>query len=131
MMVLVDTCVFIDFLRGKSLPTFVELAKSGQILLSPIIKLELLQGARTQELAILNRTLKGFTEIEINSETMKISEKLLLPLKNRGITVGIPDLLIVAQAIQSNSLFYTTDLLLLKTQAKVWPHLHLYKAPKN
>jgi len=129
-MVLVDTCVFIDFLRGKLLPDFVELVKNGKILLSPIIKLELLQGVRTHEAVTLNRTLRGFTELEINVETMRVSEKLLVPLKSKGITLGIPDLLIAAQAIQNNVEFYTTDHLLLKTQAKAWPQLKLFNPKK-
>ncbi len=124
-MVLVDTCVFIDFLRGKPLPEFEKLVKEGLVLLSPIVRLELLQGARSQETQKLIRTLAGFPEAALNEETLQIATDLLTPLKPKGLTVGIPDLIIAAQAIQSKCRLYTFDQFFIKTQKTAWPKVKL------
>jgi predicted nucleic acid-binding protein len=118
--VLVDTCVFIDFLRGKKLPEFERLIKEGSVLLSDIVRLELTQGARANEVQKLLRTLSGFQPASLNEMTFQVAEELLFPLKQKGLTVGIPDLLIVAQSIQYRCKLYTFDRLLIKAQKNAW-----------
>lgn len=59
----VDTCVFVDFLRGKSAPKFEALLRQSSVLLSPYVRLELLQGARREEARLLARLLEGIPQV--------------------------------------------------------------------
>ncbi len=125
-MVLADTRIFIDFLRGKKLLAFEGLVSKGEVLLSPIVRLELMQGAKISETQKLMRTLSGFPEAILDQKTLQIASELLMPLKGKGLTVGIPDLLIAAQSIQYQCKLYTNDQFLIKVQKKGWSKLKLY-----
>lgn len=96
--VVVDTSVFIDFLRGKPVPSFERLVSANEVLLSSFVRLELLQGARRSEIKLLSRLLEGLTAIPLAPTLASAAEELLSQIKGSGLNVGIVDLLIAAEA---------------------------------
>ena len=63
-LVLVDTSVFIDYLRGSTDDTLSVLILNNQVLLSPVVRLELLSGVRKKELSQLERLLNVLIPID-------------------------------------------------------------------
>jgi predicted nucleic acid-binding protein len=96
--VIVDTSVFVDFFRGKSDPRFVTLLRSNSALLSPYVRLELLQGVRRAEARMLADLLGGIPQVPHRAELFTVAEKLVARLKGSGVNAGLVDLLIAAQA---------------------------------
>jgi len=118
-MFLVDTCIFIDFFRGKKDRRFIHMVNEGEVSLSSIVKLELIQGARAQEVPSLKRVLSGFPELVIDETIVQIAEEIVMKIKPKGFTVGVPDLLIAAQSVRFKQKVYTHDQLLLKILSKL------------
>ena len=58
--VLVDTCVFVDFLRGQDSEKFESLILNNLVLLSDVVALELYQGIRKTEITKVMRLLASF-----------------------------------------------------------------------
>ena len=118
-MILVDTCIWIDFLRGGQNLHFEKAINEGHVFLSDLVRLDLIQGARASEVIKLKRVLKGFDTSLTNETTFLIAESILEKLKPSGLTLGLPDLLILAQSEQYHCELMTSDRLLLKAQ-KFW-----------
>ncbi len=100
-MILVDTSVFIDFFRGKPTTELERLLRQDLVALSTLVRLELIQGLRRNEAHALNRLLSGLREVPIDRETWRLAEQILWDIKGEGLTLGIPDLLLAAQAQQT------------------------------
>ncbi|MGQ0508561.1 MAG: PIN domain-containing protein, partial [Myxococcaceae bacterium] len=96
--VLVDTSVFVEFLRGRAVPRFEASIRSNSALLSPYVRLELLQGVQKKELVLRARLLSGIPQTPSSPEVFRVAEEMLGKLKGRGLTVGIVDLLLAAEA---------------------------------
>lgn len=94
----VDTSVFVDFLRGKPQPRFEGLLRENSVLLSPYVRLELLQGVRRTEARLLARLLGGIPQVPHREEVFGVAESMTQRLKGSGLNVGLVDLLIAAQA---------------------------------
>jgi predicted nucleic acid-binding protein len=107
-MVIVDTSVLIDFLRGTSLPAFEALVLEGKILLSKVVKLELLAGTKKSETSGLMTLLDGLIELP-NFAAAITCEKLLHRARGRGLFGGLPDLMILADVVEQKGLLYTHD----------------------
>ena len=97
--VLVDTSVFIDFLRDGQSPLLEPLAINDGIVLSQVVRLELLKGARRTERGALDRFLQGLRVIEDFPPPASV-EKQLLILHGRGLNLGLPDIIILTDAIR-------------------------------
>jgi len=103
-LIIVDTSIFIDFLRADSFSNkeraslFDQLIIDDRIILSEVVKLELLMGVRKAERFALARML-GFLRKRGSFPTSKKCEELLGLAKNKGLTLGIPDLMILAETI--------------------------------
>jgi predicted nucleic acid-binding protein len=70
--VLIDTCILIDYLKGK-----IELNTNGKVINS-IIEMELLQGARDKrELKIIKSFLNSFQRVDINQDILNYSTELI------------------------------------------------------
>jgi predicted nucleic acid-binding protein len=97
---IVDTSVFIDFFRGKSIPIFENIVLQNQVVLSGFVRLELMIGASKTDGLRLERTLAGLVPLynEHQSQLLMASEKILKSVRSKGITVGTVDLLIAAQS---------------------------------
>ena len=108
-MVLVDTSVFISHLRGKQDSLFQDLVLNDQIYLSPYVKLELLQGIRRQEMKPLSYALNGLQPLPERSGLMDEAERILAKARGRGLSFGIIDLLLAAQANLERCPVYSFD----------------------
>lgn len=108
-LVLVDTCVFVSFFRGRESEPFVRLLKENLCLLSPIVHLELIQGVRAKEEYRLERVLSGLHQYTSGITDYECAARILRRIRGHGITIGIADLLIAAQAINSGASLMTTD----------------------
>lgn len=97
-LVLVDTSVFISYLRGRIDKTFKELVLNDQIYLSSYVKLELFQGVRQQEIHQLAYVLEGLHPVPHQKNLMQEAERILRKVKGQGLTLGIVDLLLAAQS---------------------------------
>lgn len=58
---------------------------------------------------MLNRVLSGLSLCIVNQHILDTSEKMLLEIKEFGLTVGVVDLIIVAQARHFNFMIYNKD----------------------
>lgn len=94
----VDTCVFVDFLRGASVPRFEALLRANSVLLSPYVRLELLLGVRRDEARVLAGLLGGIPQVPHQDAIFAVAESMAEQVKGSGLNVGLVDLLIAAQA---------------------------------
>ena len=106
----VDTSVFVDFLRGEPVPRFEALLRGNSVLLSPYVRLELLQGVRREEAHMLGRLLSGIPQVPHREGLFAVAESMTLRLKGSGLNVGLVDLLIAAQAKLLRSEVLSSDL---------------------
>ena len=95
---LVDTDVFIDFLRGYNKAiSFIE-EFSSQIVLSPIVVAELFAGVKgTDELAVLDNFISQFRVIPITSKIAKVGGLYKRDF-NKSHGVGLADAILAATA---------------------------------
>lgn len=107
--VLVDTSVFIDFLRGQPARNFEQLLHSNCVLLCPYVRLELIQGVRQSETPLLMRLLGGIPQVPHRPEILGLAESLILSLKGSGLNVGLVDVLIAAQAMYVRASILSSD----------------------
>ncbi len=96
--VLVDTSVFVEFFRGRAATRFEDLVKHNLVFLSDFVRLELISGVRRHEIPRLSRVLGGLRQVPLDPEIVPEAETMLDRIRPRGMTVGIVDLLIAAQA---------------------------------
>jgi len=107
--VIVDSSVFVDFFRGRDVPSFQDLLTNNRILLSAYVRLELLQGVRKEELRRLEYVLGGMEKITIQTNIFESAETILYKVKGRGLTLGIVDLMIAAEAMILDCPIYSFD----------------------
>ncbi len=109
--VLVDTCVFVDFLRGTPpLDSVLDsLIREGRVVLSTLVRLELLQGVKKSESASLSSLLDGFMVSEFDQRLLSSAETLLPLARSGGLSFGLVDYLIVLQALGHNLVLLTSD----------------------
>ncbi len=120
MKVLVDSSIFIHFLRTGSNLTLARLIESDSIILSQIVYLEVLAGTKKQDRSKVKRILSGL-DILPNFPDPIIVFNLLELATGSGIYGGIPDIMILADAKQIGALLFSADrkLLALAKQVKV------------
>ena len=107
--VVADTSVFIDYLRGNSPDdSLAVLVLANRVLLSPIVRLELLAGVRKAEAPSLERLCNALRPIE-SFVTPPECERLLRKAKGSGLLGGIPDLLIIADTLRHQAALFTVD----------------------
>lgn len=107
--VVVDTSVFVEFFRGRRVPHFEDLLRANAILLSPCVRLELLMGVRRSESARLDHVLGGIPGFPHRAEVVSVAERFVERLKGKGISVGLVDLLIAAEASLLGSPVFSFD----------------------
>lgn len=111
--VLVDTSTFIAYFRDGADSLIPSLALRDAIILSKIVRLELIKGTKRSERNKLVQFLDGLVQIE-EIAPADDAEKILLELHSRGLVLGIADLLILADARRTKSPLLTGDLALAK-----------------
>lgn|GEM_PF-3596477 len=107
-LVVVDTSVFIDYLRGGSDNTLAILTLGNRVLLSPVVRLELLAGVRKTELKTVARLCNALRPIESFASPSEC-ESLLTRAKGSGLFGGIPDLLIIADVLRHHAFLFSND----------------------
>ena len=110
--VLVDTSVWIDFLRGdaKAINVMSALAKSGRIVICGQVRQEVLQGSRDE---------KAFSKLEKQMEIWQSeaeapgdfveAARIFARLRWKGITIAPTDCLIAAVAIRRKAQLLAHD----------------------
>ena len=95
MVVLIDTCIIIDYLRGNSNIDF----SHGEILINPVVELEILQGVRNkQEQKEALRAIEYFQRIEYSPECFNLA-KILILRYSLSHSLKLPDALIAASCL--------------------------------
>ena len=117
-LVVVDTSIFIEYLRGTSHQVLAVLTLNNQVLLSPVVRLELLAGARRKELKILERLLNALRPVD-SFASLKECEKLLNKARGSGLSGGITDLLILADTARHNASLFSCDEKMMKLAEKL------------
>ena len=120
MNVLVDSSVFIEFLRGRGDGTLEVLLLNNQVLLSQVARIELFAGSRRKEDRIMDKLLAGLRQIPEFPPATLVQE-ILIRVRGRGLLGGFPDLMLLADAQREKAPLYTLDrkLARLATELKV------------
>ncbi|MBI2832317.1 MAG: type II toxin-antitoxin system VapC family toxin [Chloroflexi bacterium] len=99
---MLDTDIAIDFLRRrqyvwKLIDQWVE---RGLVAVSAITHMEVYQGMRRKEEQVTNAFLEGLESIPVNVAVARKAGRLLADLRSKGVTIGIPDAIIAATALE-------------------------------
>ena len=111
--VLVDTSCFIEFLRGNDHETLPALILSGRVILSAVVRIELLAGVRKSEHAELDELLAGLAQLK-DFPPVQNCQTILTRARGRGLLGGIPDLIILADCERSGARLLSSDSKLVK-----------------
>ena len=107
-MVLVDTSAFIRLLRGERFQSLEVLIVSGHVKLSQTVLLELVQGVRKTETRALERFLDVLGD-PLPWPRLRTCKTILSSSRMSGIRVGVPDVMILADAIDHSCRLMTLD----------------------
>ncbi len=111
--VLVDTSVWVSFFRrteGSVSERLKQLLRGGSPVYTGVIATELIRGAKSKkELDTLDELFKSIEHIETKEECFIDAGNLGRLLLQKGITIGIVDLLIAQIAIENNVFLFTLD----------------------
>jgi len=109
--VLVDTSSFVEYFRDGKESLIPALAMNDAIILSKVVRLELIKGAKQKDRKLLLNFLEGLIQLE-EFPSADLVEKALLQLHGRGMNLGFADLLILADALRTRSRLLTVDKIL-------------------
>jgi len=110
--ILADTCIWIEYFRGKS--HFSEelrrLIQKGVLVITGPVIFELLQGAKNKKDAdLIKEITRGLPLLEVTHEIWLSAGDLYFDLRRKGITIPPSDVLLAAIAIDNNWSLFTTD----------------------
>eukprot|EP01137_Pigoraptor_chileana_P031441 Opistho-2@19280 len=102
-MILLDTCIVIDYLRNRpEVVSFIEQEGKNNFILSTVVTIELFKGVRNKiELRTLQKELQHFSSLEIDNNVSSVANKLAesYALSHQ---MGLGDTLIAATALIYN-----------------------------
>ncbi len=111
--ILVDTSIWVDFFRNKTLSTsqkLIQLLDQDRALLTGIVVTELVRGARNAlELKTLRDLLKPVPQISTPEETWDFAGVLAYQLSKKGYAIFTVDAIIAAIAIQNQLKLFSGD----------------------
>jgi predicted nucleic acid-binding protein len=110
--VLVDTSVWVDFFRGVESPSAASLDRlleEKQVVLCGTVELELLQGAKQAEKAILQELLTALPYVETERVDFQMAGELLSGLRSKGIQIPATDGLIASLCARHHFTLLTLD----------------------
>jgi predicted nucleic acid-binding protein len=111
--VLVDTTVWIHFLRGTDViyrERLVPLIISDRVATTPVIVMEILRGAKSQkEYDKLAKDLAAVRTFELSAKVWERANRLGYALRQKGINAPLTDTLIAAVAQEHNALLLHND----------------------
>ncbi len=114
--VLVDTCIFVDFLRTKRHhnEALKNLIAEERVVISPYVKLELLKGVKIDQYKKLNLLLNGFVAPPDNFDILELAEKHIIKARKGGLNFGLIDYFIVLQALKFKLSILSRDKVMLE-----------------
>jgi len=109
--VLVDTSVWVDFLRGgRGAAAVEELIRSGRAVACGIVLAELLAGVRRAgQRDQLADALQGLDYIEVREQTWRRTGELAAELRSKGRTLPMSDLIVAALALEHDLAVLAAD----------------------
>lgn len=112
-MIIVDTSVWIQAFRVDASPERSQvdsLLAGGEAAIVGIVLAEVLQGSRTDvEFSSLHSRLTALPYLQETAQTWVEASRLSFELRQDGITIPVPDLLIAALALEGDHELYTLD----------------------
>jgi len=101
--IIVDTSVWIEFLRNASSPLSLQLQtllRSGRVFLVGMVLAEILQGIKSKKEAdLVKRSMNSLPYLEMDREIFQKAGDLSAELRRKGLTVPLSDLLIATSAL--------------------------------
>jgi len=110
--VLVDTSVWIDFLRNETAASgaLAELIRTGRVVTAGIVIFELVQGVKPdKDKAMLSDLLSGLDYVEMSQDLWGFAGTLSRSLKGRGLNLPLSDVLLAATALRHELSLFTLD----------------------
>lgn len=108
-MILADSNIFIDLWKHKN-KDYQKIFFENRIVISGIIKVELLQGAKDlNSYHKINKILNEFHCIDINPNFWDNLASNVYKLKSKGLTVPIQDVMISTISLNNNIPIWTND----------------------
>jgi len=111
-MTLVDTSVWIEFFRGKNKHITLKLGALldlDEVVLSDIVYLEIINGAKKTEIDRVRRLFSAFSRYSFRADWIIEIEEFLVHNKSKGYRFGIPDLMIAKTCSANNLKIWTLD----------------------
>ncbi len=108
--VLVDTSIWVDFFKGNEVaqPLF-ELLDAGNVVTNDLILTELLPSIRKRRELELEGLLLSIEKIPMAVEWNELAAMQLVNLASGNNNMGIPDLMILQNAIQNKLVLFEND----------------------
>jgi predicted nucleic acid-binding protein len=110
--VMLDTCIWIDALRGRSQAT-VDAARrlldEGLVVRCDVVTAELRYGLRLHERARVLPLLEAVPNVEVTSEDWNAAADLGAELRASGTTLPLTDLLVARVCLRRDARLWTTD----------------------
>ena len=111
--VLIDTSVWIEFLKGKNkdiVDKVKALILANRALLCGVVISELLVGVRKKkERDVLAKALGAIQYVEADKDTWILAGELGEDLSSKGINIPLTDLIIAALALKNDYKVFTSD----------------------
>ncbi|HHP7241259.1 MAG TPA: PIN domain-containing protein [Cyclobacteriaceae bacterium] len=107
MSVLADSSVWIDYFRNEENTLLDKLISEDLVVTNEVILTELIPAFDLQNQKEVTKSLENLEVVPLSIDWMLIRKYQILILKNGINKVGIPDLLIIQQVIESNSTLYS------------------------
>lgn len=111
--VVVDTSVWVDFLRGgrsRDAGAVEELVRSARAVTCGIVLAELLAGVKNAgQRARLSEALAGLDYVEMREQTWRRAGELAAGLRSKGRTLPMSDVIVAALALEHDLSVFTTD----------------------
>ncbi len=111
-MIVVDTSVWVSFLRdakSPTRPTLERLLDDDVVLLPLPVRVELLSGAGAHTVSVLHRTLSALESLTPSADTWALAERWVLKAAAQGLRFGMGDLLIAACAAERGAVLWSLD----------------------
>ena len=108
--ILVDTSIWIDFFRGRSVAEPLdELIKTNRISTNDLILAELIPSIRFRKEEKLQHLLLSIRRFDLSIDWQDITNMQLLNLRSGNNHVGIPDLIIAQNALHNDLVLFEND----------------------
>lgn len=112
-MVIVDTSVWIEFLRNcdsNISDHLKQLLRSGKVAITGMILAEILQGIKNpNEADAVKKSLESLPFIEMQKEMWQLAGETSASLRKKGITIPLSDIIIGIIAVEEKHEIFTLD----------------------